>query len=350
MVINGAWEEVQLQGSILVVCRRRLPRKETSAGDRKAELRRIQTLRDRLEAYKYRKRNETFEAESSSLSSDPESTDEESSENDVLSSPAEDWSEASSNDEQESSGDDTFSQASEKVSSSDEIASLKNMASDDELGSDDLGHSSDSDFDVDSEIESDLSDSGFDEDSNIESDSSDAEEAPITQVERQDSLMSYPVEITQNTEDIHCDWCWKKCPIRWYHCTQCVSNDFNLCHACVRHGTWCLDKTHQLFEMNQVGTLGVISSICFKLRQELKVFDINTGALQPLYHFSMKYGTMLHDSPVAIHPYHSLVVWPLSGSQLLFADYKANSFFEQKITTGLGRSEYTTVLSSPEAW
>lgn len=143
--------------------------------------------------------------------------------------------------------------------------------------------------------------------------------------------MSYPVEITPRTKNIHCDWCWKKCPIRWYHCTVCVKDDFDLRHACVRQGYWCLDKSHQLYEMDQVGTLGVTSSIGFKLRQELKVYDTATGTPKPLYHFSMKYDTMLHDSPPAIHPNHSLVVWPLSGSQLLFADLRPIAILSRRL-------------------
>ena len=62
----------------------------------------------------------------------------------------------------------------------------------------------------------------------------------------------------------------------------------------------------------------------------LMVYDFNQGHPAQLFKFSHLLTTVLEDSPPAIHPTKPLVVWPLSGGDILFADYRANSYFIRK--------------------
>ena len=59
----------------------------------------------------------------------------------------------------------------------------------------------------------------------------------------------------------------------------------------------------------------------------LMVYDLNHGHPVQLFKFSHLLTTVLDNSPPAIHPTKPLVVWPLSGGDILFADYRANSYF-----------------------
>ena len=62
----------------------------------------------------------------------------------------------------------------------------------------------------------------------------------------------------------------------------------------------------------------------------LMVYDLNHGHPVQLFKFSHLLTTVLDNSPPAIHPTKPLVVWPLSGGDILFADYRANSYFIRK--------------------
>ena len=59
----------------------------------------------------------------------------------------------------------------------------------------------------------------------------------------------------------------------------------------------------------------------------LMVYDLHHGHPVQLFKFSHLLTTVLDNSPPAIHPTKPLVVWPLSGGDILFADYRANSYF-----------------------
>ena len=59
----------------------------------------------------------------------------------------------------------------------------------------------------------------------------------------------------------------------------------------------------------------------------LMVYDLNNGHPVQLFKFSHLLISVLDNSPPAIHPTKPLVVWPLSGGDILFADYRANSYF-----------------------
>ncbi|KAG6849405.1 hypothetical protein H0H93_008711 [Arthromyces matolae] len=60
----------------------------------------------------------------------------------------------------------------------------------------------------------------------------------------------------------------------------------------------------------------------------LEIFSFSTGLQLPL-----------NDSPPVIHPTHSLIVWPLSGGKLLFADFEASTYFVRKLKASTSPSE-----------
>ena len=72
----------------------------------------------------------------------------------------------------------------------------------------------------------------------------------------------------------------------------------------------------------------------------LMVYDLNQGYLVQLLRFSHLLTTVLKDSPPAVHPAKPLVVWPLSGGDILFADYRANSYFIRKFKPSTRKGMY----------
>ena len=65
------------------------------------------------------------------------------------------------------------------------------------------------------------------------------------------------------------------------------------------------------------------------------------GNLTPtkLFEYSCPARFMLYDSPPAVHPQESLVVWPLGGGGLLFADVAAKTYFTRQLRPSASRSE-----------
>lgn len=62
----------------------------------------------------------------------------------------------------------------------------------------------------------------------------------------------------------------------------------------------------------------------------ITVFDINQEPPKLLFQCLHALPVMLYDSPPVIHPTQSLVVWPLCGGDILFADFLAKSYFIRK--------------------
>ncbi|TFK72378.1 hypothetical protein BDN72DRAFT_836341 [Pluteus cervinus] len=60
-------------------------------------------------------------------------------------------------------------------------------------------------------------------------------------------------------------------------------------------------------------------------------FDSHTSSLKKLFEITYPLSFMLYGSPPMIHPERSLIVWPLGGGDVLFADFKANSYFVRKL-------------------
>ncbi|CAO2655623.1 Nn.00g044260.m01.CDS01 [Neocucurbitaria sp. VM-36] len=64
-----------------------------------------------------------------------------------------------------------------------------------------------------------------------------------------------------------------------------------------------------------------------KQRISLQVYDVNLPHGSPTFHFTRYVQRGIFDSPPVFHPSKPLLVWPLGDAEILFADYKANSFF-----------------------
>ena len=63
---------------------------------------------------------------------------------------------------------------------------------------------------------------------------------------------------------------------------------------------------------------------------QLLVFDISSGAPKMLFRHRRKLLLNMYNSPPVIHPSVPLVVWPLYGGEILFADFEVNSYFTRK--------------------
>ena len=80
----------------------------------------------------------------------------------------------------------------------------------------------------------------------------------------------------------------------------------------------------------------------------LLVYDLNHGNPVQLFKFSHLLTAVLDNSPPAIHPTKPLVVWPLSGGDILFADYRANSYFIRKFRPSTRKGVYLYLSSKSQ--
>ncbi|KAF2731969.1 hypothetical protein EJ04DRAFT_360290 [Polyplosphaeria fusca] len=61
----------------------------------------------------------------------------------------------------------------------------------------------------------------------------------------------------------------------------------------------------------------------------IQVYDLakNNKVRRPVFHFTRFIKGGLFNSPPAFHPTKTLLIWPLGDSEILFADYKRNTYF-----------------------
>ncbi|KAF5010745.1 hypothetical protein FDECE_3100 [Fusarium decemcellulare] len=64
-----------------------------------------------------------------------------------------------------------------------------------------------------------------------------------------------------------------------------------------------------------------------RITATLTVYRANSGQQTRIFHYTHDITAMLYQSPPVLHPHESLVVWPLGGGEVLFADYNEKSFF-----------------------
>ena len=78
----------------------------------------------------------------------------------------------------------------------------------------------------------------------------------------------------------------------------------------------------------------------------LTIYDLAAGPPTQVFTFTHPLPIMLYDSPPAIHPTKPLVVWPLCGGDVLFADFEGKSYFirRARTTTRKSRSSYLFIL------
>ncbi|KAJ7762426.1 hypothetical protein DFH07DRAFT_411026 [Mycena maculata] len=69
-----------------------------------------------------------------------------------------------------------------------------------------------------------------------------------------------------------------------------------------------------------------------ELRASITIFDTSSNETpMRLFHFTRLLPCLLYDSPPVIHPSKSLVIWPLSAGDVLFADFLAKTYFIRKL-------------------
>jgi hypothetical protein len=75
-----------------------------------------------------------------------------------------------------------------------------------------------------------------------------------------------------------------------------------------------------------------------KQRVSLEVHNVNATDSTPSFHFAYHVTRSIFDSPPVFHPTKPLIVWPLGDAEILFADYKANTFFTRLLCCSRFRS------------
>ena len=70
----------------------------------------------------------------------------------------------------------------------------------------------------------------------------------------------------------------------------------------------------------------------------LVLYDTSSNPPRQLFKFTHQLPIMLYDSPPVIHPTKSLVVWPLCGGDVLFADFEGKSYFIRRARTTTRKS------------
>ncbi|KAF6814021.1 nacht and tpr domain protein [Colletotrichum sojae] len=256
-----------------------------------------------------------------------------------LSSPEDSWTEGST-DTEEPSSEEIGSDEPENSESGSEI-DLRSVNDEDNAG-DDL-----QDIEVESEYQGETSDSGSlksvnsfsqylissseSEDGGYESDTFQSE-WPRHEMLIEEADEHEPVQIAAPRGLVTCDACNRGNLREWYHCIVCSKADFDLCRDCVRRGRWCFNLGHRLYRMINRKPAGAVSRNNFVIRQELAVCRLGPGdSAKHIFHLRKKYNSLLYESPPVIHPKYPLVVWALTGTTLLFADFERNRFLEQKL-------------------
>jgi hypothetical protein len=75
-----------------------------------------------------------------------------------------------------------------------------------------------------------------------------------------------------------------------------------------------------------------------KQRITINVYSLNQAGSPATFHFTRYIKRGIFDSPPVFHPSKPLVVWPLGDAEILFADYKANTFFTRLLCCSRFRS------------
>ncbi|PYH94744.1 hypothetical protein BO71DRAFT_224781 [Aspergillus ellipticus CBS 707.79] len=73
-------------------------------------------------------------------------------------------------------------------------------------------------------------------------------------------------------------------------------------------------------------------------RTSIRVYDATRKEQIPIFHFTCFIKGGLFDSPPVFHPSKPLLVWPLGGGEILFADYEKNSYFTRELCRSRYRS------------
>ena len=77
----------------------------------------------------------------------------------------------------------------------------------------------------------------------------------------------------------------------------------------------------------------------------LTIYDLATHPPTPVFTFTQQLPVMLYQSPPVIHPTKPLVVWPLCGGDVLFADIEGKSYFIRRARTTTRKSMCSAYFS-----
>jgi hypothetical protein len=75
-----------------------------------------------------------------------------------------------------------------------------------------------------------------------------------------------------------------------------------------------------------------------KQRTTVNVHNLNQPDSPLAFHFTHYVKRSIFDSPPIFHPSKALLVWPLGDAEILFADYKANTYFTRVLSCSRFRS------------
>ncbi|KAI8294413.1 Vegetative incompatibility protein HET-E-1 [Colletotrichum sp. SAR 10_98] len=70
------------------------------------------------------------------------------------------------------------------------------------------------------------------------------------------------------------------------------------------------------------------------------VYNVSSGQAIRMFRYEHDAPAMLYHSPPALHPTKSLLVWPLGGGEVLFADYEEKTYFTRAAVPTTNDSEF----------
>ncbi|KAI9683793.1 MAG: hypothetical protein M1822_005983 [Bathelium mastoideum] len=73
-------------------------------------------------------------------------------------------------------------------------------------------------------------------------------------------------------------------------------------------------------------------------RGQLVIYDTSRSNSQPIFRFDYPCHDVLLDSPPIFHPLKDLVVWPLGGREILFADFRQKTYYTRYLRCSSPRS------------
>ncbi|KAI3611445.1 nacht and ankyrin domain protein [Moniliophthora roreri] len=104
-------------------------------------------------------------------------------------------------------------------------------------------------------------------------------------------------------------------------------------HAVVGYGRWDSDDEY-FWDMSDEEYLAYVPPLLSRKAREpqvsISVFNTNPNVAERIFHLSLPLRFRLFDSPPAIHPTEPLIVWPIGGGDVLFADVQRKTYFTRR--------------------
>lgn len=116
------------------------------------------------------------------------------------------------------------------------------------------------------------------------------------------------------------------------YCHICGGGAFSMCARCRERGCWCNDEEHKMADCPDPAC-PVARTVSVRdpgTQLELVVFDTHSGCESPVYRFMQERGHPTPMSLPALHPTAPILAWYLGENRLLFANYKNGSHFVRR--------------------